>query len=142
LATELRPSILDDLGLVSALDWQLQEFKARSGLDCQFDSTLAVVDTSPDQSIAFFRIAQESLTNIARHAHASRVTVSLSDDDGNLVLRVQDDGQGFQPAEFVQKGSLGLTGMRERAYALSGELAIDSAPGRGTIVTMRVRPPG
>jgi PAS domain S-box-containing protein len=141
LATELRPSILDDLGLVAALDWQLQEFEARSGLDCQFDSTLVSVDLKPDQAIAMFRVAQESLTNIARHAHASRVTVSLSEESGRLVLRVQDDGQGFHQADVAAKRSLGLTGMRERAYALSGELIIDSSPGRGTTVIMRVALP-
>ena len=138
IATELRPAILDDLGLVAALDWQLQEFQERSGLECQFNSTLETVQLNPDQSIAVFRVAQESLTNIARHARASRVTVSLTEELGCLVLQIQDDGKGFDPAKAAGTGSLGQTGMRERVHALSGELTITSAPGRGTTVTMRV----
>jgi PAS domain S-box-containing protein len=138
LATDLRPAVLDDLGLLAAIEWQLQEFQARSGVASQFQSVGEALPLNPDQAIALYRIVQESLTNVARHAEARQVTVSLSEADGHVVVRIQDDGRGFDPAKMGRTGSFGLAGMRERAHALAGRLAIESTPGGGTTVVVSV----
>lgn len=138
IATELRPGILDSLGLVAAMEWQANEFQARTGIPCIV--TTSVADTVWDQDITtvFFRIYQETLTNIIRHAHASRVDVRLDEDNGCLVMSVADNGRGISEEEMASTRSLGLVGMRERAMLIGGELTLHGAPGRGTTVTLRV----
>lgn len=134
---ELRPGILDDLGLLAAVEWQAQEFQSRTGIECCVDSDIEYRVLDPDLSVAVFRIFQEALTNVARHAEATRVDVSLKDEDGNLVLVVGDDGKGVADSELDSSGSLGVVGMRERAYIVGGELEILGRPGKGTTVTVR-----
>ena len=141
IATELRPGVLDDLGLVAAIEWQTEEFAGRTGLTCTLrlgDHDLAL---EPDLATALFRILQESLTNIARHAEAAHVEVELDDQPGLLTLVVRDDGKGFEPAQRSDPSSLGLIGMRERARAWGGDVAVEGTAGQGTTVTVRIPQP-
>ena len=141
ISTELRPGILD-LGLAAAVEWQVQEFQARTGIQCKLRLPAQEV-VAPDASTALFRILQETLTNVARHAGAMRAEVVLRKQRDRLVLRIHDNGRGFDQAGTSLSGSLGLLGMRERAAMLGGGVSISSAPGKGTTVTawIPLRPP-
>jgi PAS domain S-box-containing protein len=132
IATQLRPSILDDLGLVAAIEWQSQEFAARSGINAQFQSTLPELDFDPRASIGLFRICQESLTNVARHSGAKNVWISLDCIGGDLHLSVMDDGRGFN--RNMRTNTLGLLGMEERATMIGGSLEIKNSPFGGVAV--------
>jgi PAS domain S-box-containing protein len=134
IATELRPRVLDDLGFGEALAWQASEFARRSGLVVDVDFAASECVTDDAVATALFRIVQESLTNIARHAEASRVTVQLrlGAADDALVLRVRDDGKGIAPGRDGK--GIGLLSMRERALSLGGRLAVASRPGEGTTI--------
>jgi signal transduction histidine kinase len=132
LALALRPSMLDDLGLVAALEWQAREVGNRSGLHVEVDALETAGELPEAQRICIFRVAQEALRNCSRHAKATRVRVALDRVATRVMLKVEDDGEGFQPAR--SKG-LGLLGMEERVAQLGGRLRIDSQPGRGTTVT-------
>jgi signal transduction histidine kinase len=138
IATDLRPSILDDFGLLAALEWQLQEFQRRSEIECQLLPTTQEVVVDRDSAIAIFRIFQETLTNVARHAQATRVVVSLEQVANHLLLSVQDNGRGISTKELVQSKSLGLAGMRERVHLMSGQLNIQGKPGQGTTVLVKI----
>jgi len=133
ISTELRPDVLD-LGLAAAVEWQAQEFQARSGIQCTVRLPSQEVH-APRASTALFRIFQETLTNVARHAKATRVEVVLQKQRDRLVLRIRDNGRGFDSANPALSKSLGLLGMRERAFILGGSVNISSAPGKGTTVT-------
>ena len=134
IATELRPGMLDDLGLVATLEWAGEEFGARTGTQCRLDLPSDDIVVDPDTAVAIFRIFQETLTNVARHANAKEVKARLAVEDGNLTLEVHDNGSGI-PGEKLQKGrSLGILGMRERATLLGGDLSITGFPGKGTAV--------
>lgn len=141
ISTELRPGILD-LGLAAALEWQAQEFETRTGIQCKVRLLTQEV-FAPDVSTALFRILQETLTNVARHAKATRVEVVTQKQRDRLVLRIRDNGRGFNQADPALLKSPGLLGMRERAAMLGGEVSISSAPGKGTSVTawIALRPP-
>jgi len=138
LAIRLRPGVLDDLGLVDALEWYTGEFERRFQIPCVFthDDIPAIDETI---ATAAYRIAQEALTNVARHARASRVDVSLHMETGCLRLKVTDDGHGFQVPSISETEALGLAGMRERAVLVGGSLSVDASPGRGTQVVLQVR---
>lgn len=138
IATELRPGILDDLGLVAALEWQANEFQSRTGIECHVSSTLQDTVLDADLNTAFFRIFQETLTNIMRHASATRVDVNSTMEGGRLILTVRDNGRGIQPGEVRDRRSIGLLGMEERAALLGGDFQITGEPGRGTLVTVRI----
>jgi signal transduction histidine kinase len=138
IATKLRPSVLDQLGLAAALEWQGQEFGARTGIPVSMDVSADGAAIPDDLGSSAFRILQESLTNVARHAKATRVTIRLSQTAALLTLQISDDGVGCTPTCFEGTRSLGLIGMRERALACGGELSISGAPGRGTTVLLRV----
>src|SRR6202035_4411607 len=133
ISTELRPAVLD-LGLAEALEWQVQEFQARSGIQCTV-RLLTREAIESKASTAMFRIFQETLTNIARHAQATRAEVVLRKQRDWLVLLIRDNGRGFDLADSSLSNSLGLLGMRERAAILGGRMNISSAPGKGTTVT-------
>jgi PAS domain S-box-containing protein len=137
IATRLRPAVLDDLGLVDALEWYTGDFEKRTGIACRF-SQRQVPLVRGEGAIAAYRVAQEALTNVARHAQAARVEVSLEAREGWLVLRVTDDGRGFERQPFSGQGGWGLAGMQERAALVGGELTISSAPRRGTTVLLRL----
>jgi GAF domain-containing protein/CheY-like chemotaxis protein/two-component sensor histidine kinase len=138
IATDLRPGILDDLGLLAAIEWQVEDFSKRSGVACSLSLPPEDPMLEPECATAVFRVLQESLTNVARHAQASRVEIALEQVDGHLTLRVRDDGRGFSLGEASRHGSLGLAGMRERVYAYSGQLTISSQPGQGTVIEMKL----
>jgi PAS domain S-box-containing protein len=133
ISTELRPAVLD-LGLAAAVEWQVQEFQARSGIQCKVRLLTREVVAS-NASTAMFRIFQETLTNVARHAKATRAEVVLQKQRDRLVLLIHDNGRGFDQADPSLSKSLGLLGMRERAAILGGQVNISSAPGKGTTVT-------
>lgn len=138
LAIELRPPILDSLGLAEAIAWEAREFEARSGLSCAIRLPRERPPLDRDQATALFRILQESLTNIMRHAQASRVSISLEEQDAHWVFSITDNGRGITESQASDHRSLGLLGIRERALALGGRSDIRGEPGRGTTVTVRV----
>jgi signal transduction histidine kinase len=138
ISTELRPGILDDLGLVAAVEWAGQEFQARTGTKCRLELPQNDIAVDQDRATAIFRIFQETLTNIARHAGANEVEARLTHEDGDLTLEVHDNGKGI-PEGKLQKGeSLGILGMRERALLFGGELTIASVLGKGTVMRVRI----
>lgn len=140
IASDLRPSILDDFGLVAAMEWQAQEWGQRTGITCRLDASLVPEDLQlgSECRTAMFRVFQESLTNVARHARATRVAATLQLDDDQLVLTVQDNGRGIDAALLINSKSLGLLGMRERVREVGGTFDIHSAPGQGTTVRVQV----
>ena len=141
IATELRPVVLDSLGLPAAVEWQTEDFARRTGLVYTVTAPRGEFELDRERATALFRILQESLTNIARHARAARVSVELTDDADNLVLAIQDDGVGIGRAQAADQTSIGLIGMRERAEAFGGTLTIAGTPGAGTVVTVRIPRP-
>ena len=138
ISSELRPGILDDLGLVATIEWAGEEFEARTGTKCRLDLPREDIAIDPERATAIFRIFQETLTNVARHAEASEVKVRLAKEGGDLTLEVRDNGKGLAEERLSSGRSLGILGMRERALLLGGELAIRGAPGKGTTVRVRI----
>jgi signal transduction histidine kinase len=136
LLRSLRPVALDRLGLGAALRQECRRFKEWAGVPCEFAAAEALSTFGPDLDTALFRIAQEALTNIARHAHASRAAVTIETGASTTVLRVEDDGLGIPPGR--EPGGLGMVGMRERAERLGGELVVKAAPRGGTVVEARI----
>jgi signal transduction histidine kinase len=134
IATDLRPALLDDFGLAAAVEWLLQEYQRRTGIECEARLAPEAAALDPATATALFRVLQEALTNVSRHAQATRVEVSLNKQAEALVLTVRDNGRGFEPAEAARRPSLGLVGMRERVFAIGGHLEIESAPGGGSTV--------
>jgi len=138
VATELRPGMLDDLGLAAAIEWQTQEFTKRTGIACDLYLSEGEIALDSDLATAIFRILQEVLTNVARHAGATEVRVELADRSDELVLIVWDNGRGITESQVSDPRSLGLLGMRERARAWGGDITVQGVRGRGTTVTLRV----
>jgi PAS domain S-box-containing protein len=138
IATQLRPSILDNLGLVSALEWQSREFEKNFGIRCIFESLLNEPQFTISQSNALFRIYQEALTNIARHAGATQVDAVLSQDKDKIVLEIRDNGKGFRIDDLAYKKTLGLKGMQERALMIDGDFHIESIPTKGTYIQISI----
>jgi len=137
LAVELRPKALDDFGLVAALERLTSSFEEQTGISVQFESTLPPGRLSPEVETALYRIVQETLTNIVKHARAGGVSILLGRKDGSVSVVVEDDGVGFDPARTREEG-LGLIGMRERVALLGGRLTIESRPGAGTTFVAEV----
>lgn len=137
VATALRPPILD-AGIASAIEWQVRRFEARTQIPCMVEVPENLPKLSDAKAIGLFRILQEALTNIMRHAGAHSVQVSLRLEDGELCLCVSDDGKGFAPEQRKPGQSFGLVGMQERVLMLGGQLQIDSQPGEGTTLCARV----
>jgi PAS domain S-box-containing protein len=138
IATKLRPSILDDLGLGDAIIWQSEEFKKRSGLEVNCIFETASIEIPSEIRIGLFRIFQESLTNIALHANATEVTVLLKWEEGLLTLSISDNGKGFEATKTGHNKTLGLLGMKERINRMGGKCEITSQPGSGTRVVAMV----
>jgi PAS domain S-box-containing protein len=138
IASELRPSILDDLGLVEAMEWQAERFQARTGIRTHVVSSVETVDLNAQQSTAVFRIFQEALTNVLRHSEATRVDIQVEEEPGWLRITIQDNGRGITDAQKSAAQSLGLLGMQERARLAGGSIEISGEEGKGTVVTMRV----
>jgi PAS domain S-box-containing protein len=138
ISSELRPIALDALGLIEAIEWQARQFQDRTGIIVQCDCAPERVDLTREQSTAVFRIFQEALTNILRHAQATRVTIQMNDEDNEFILTIEDNGRGITDYEKSGQRTLGLLGMRERAYLIGGNFDITGFPGNGTVVTVRV----
>jgi PAS domain S-box-containing protein len=138
ISTELRPLILDDLGLVAAVEWAGEEFEARTRTKCRLDLPPEDVFIDQERATALFRILQETLTNVARHASATRVNIRLTKKEGGLHLEIRDNGKGISEEQLSAGRSLGILGMRERALLLGGELIISGVPGQGTVVSVRI----
>jgi PAS domain S-box-containing protein len=138
IAMELRPGLLDDLGILPAMEWYAHEFQARTGIQCQLTVRQADLQLDRDRATAVFRIFQEALTNVARHANATRVTARLKIVANVLVLEVEDNGTGIAERDLSSPTAFGLIGMRERALLLGGEVRIRGKPARGTIVTAKI----
>jgi len=138
IATELRPGVLDSLGLAAAIEWQGSDFQERTGIRCEVKIDAA--ETMPEKSLntACFRIFQETLTNIIRHANATRVEVGLTQANHELILTVRDNGRGITEKEITHARSIGLIGMKERATQVGGEISFSGRPGRGTTVRLTV----
>jgi PAS domain S-box-containing protein len=135
LASELRPAVLDILGLVSGIEWELEQFGRRTGLSCELAAPDELPPLDPDRSTDLFRILQEALTNVAQHADARSVHVVLRSGPAEVTLEVRDDGRGISEVEISSPGALGLVGMRERALVWGGKVDIAGRPGEGTTVT-------
>jgi PAS domain S-box-containing protein len=138
IATDLRPGILDDLGFVAALEWAVEEFQRRVGVSCRVTVPQDNVLLASDRATALFRILQEALTNIARHAEATAVSVRLFKVAGEVKLQVRDNGKGFSEQQIAAGQSLGILGMRERVMILGGTLTIRSQVGDGTLLTVKI----
>lgn len=138
IATELRPSMLDDLGLLPAIQWQSREFESRADIKVDFESDVPGLCVPPAIATSLFRIYQEALTNIARHAQAKNVLSRLRVENNQLLLLVSDDGCGFDVKILGVKKTLGLLGMKERTLIMGGVFEINSVPGKGTTIQITV----
>jgi signal transduction histidine kinase len=137
IASGLRPEVLDEIGLAAAIDWQAREFQRRTGIRCLVETVPGFSDPDKERSTALFRIFQELLTNVARHANATRVLVHLAETD-SLTLTVEDNGRGIQEREFESPRSLGFLGLRERVLAFGGSIDVKGQEGRGTRVSVSI----
>ncbi len=138
IAAELRPSVLDDLGLAEAIEWETEQFQSRTGVVCSCNRSIEILDLDREQSTAIFRIFQEALTNVLRHARATAVDVAMREEDGEFVLTISDNGRGITENQKSGTLSLGILGMRERAHLIGAEFEISGVEGKGTVVTLRL----
>jgi PAS domain S-box-containing protein len=142
LSSELRPSVLDDLGLADAIQWQAQDFGRRTGIKTRFTASPEEISIDRERSTVLFRICQEALTNIIRHAKATRVTINLRAARKRVVLKVSDNGVGIEQHRIGDPAAFGLIGMRERAGYWGGQMKIGGSPGKGTVLTVTIPLPG
>jgi signal transduction histidine kinase len=138
ISTDLRPAVLDNLGLLPAIEWQAEEFQNRTGINCETFITVEDVDLSQEYQTAVFRILQESLTNVMRHADASLVTIEFRKDETSLVFEIKDNGKGISESNMKKENSFGLIGIKERAYVFGGDAVIKGIPGKGTCVSVNI----
>jgi len=141
IATELRPNLLDDLGLNAALEWQSNDFSKQSGIPCKINLPEQDLDLDPAMKTTLFRIFQEILKNVTHHAQATHVNVSLKQEGHSLILTMHDNGRGITKDELKDPHSLGLLSLRERAAQWGGEVTISGAGGKGTTVTVCIPQP-
>lgn len=138
ISSELRPSLLDDLGLIAAMEWQLQEFKKRSDIKTSFTAPENEIKLPDMVKTGLFRIFQESLTNVVRHSNAKKMVISLEYKNNDFILSIADDGKGFDKDKIADKRTLGILGMKERTSMIGGKYEITSEPGKGTVVVVTV----
>ena len=138
ISSDLRPGIIDDLGLIAALDWHCQEFEKRTSIKCSFNSDFKELEIDKNMAIGIFRIFQEALTNVTRHAQASEVELVIEKKEDYILLKIKDNGIGIQNEHKNNLKTHGLLGMRERAIMLGGKFKIDSGPGKGTSIFLEV----
>ncbi len=138
ISSELRPSILDDLGLIAALEWQGNDFSKRTGITLTFTNKIPDFNPDPNTATQVFRIFQESLTNIARHSQATEIDIQLYPLTDRAILEITDNGKGFDPEKSKDKNTLGLLGMKERCVLFEGLLTIESKIGNGTKVIVTI----
>ncbi len=138
ISSQLRPSLLDDLGLTAAMEWQLGEFEKRAGIKTSFNAPNEEIPIPESSKTALFRIFQESLTNVVRHSGAKKLAVTLKESDSSLVMTITDNGKGFDPLKVAEKRTLGILGMKERTEMIGGTYEINSIPDQGTSVIVSV----
>ena len=138
ITAKLRPNILDELGLIPAIEWQAQEFGRVTGIQCSLSLSVDEVKLEDEKSTAIFRIFQEALTNVIRHSSATTVSISLQTKKNVMLLKIKDDGTGIKNEQISDIKSLGIIGMKERALILGGEVLIEGLPGKGTEVTVEM----
>jgi signal transduction histidine kinase len=138
IASDLRPVLIEDFGLIPALEWQAKDFKNRNHIQCKVACNVDELEMDKDRAVNVFRIFQEALTNVSRHARAKNVAVTISRQDQHLTIEIRDDGVGVMDASLTDPNSIGLIGMRERARELGGEVIIKGEKGKGTVVTVRI----
>jgi PAS domain S-box-containing protein len=138
ICSELRPPVLEDFGLVAAIEWQLEEFQKSTGIASTVRASRSLPELDKDLNLVLFRVFQEAITNIARHANATEVKVSMSTTDGKLLFKVSDNGRGITRKHILSPRSLGIIGMRERLRFWRGELILKGARGRGTVLTVLI----
>lgn len=138
ISTNLRPGLLDDLGLAAAIEWQAEDFQRRTGITSKVRIDPADINFDRDRNTAIFRIVQETLTNVSRHAHATRVNVTLQQRDGQIELQVHDNGRGITEEQLANPKSFGLIGIRERVKIFGGKHIMKGIPGKGTRLTVRI----
>ena len=138
IASGLRPEVLDEIGLAAAYEWQAREFQRRTGIRCHVAIPAQFTDPDKERSTALFRIFQELITNVARHANATRVNVTLGEGDSALALCVEDNGRGIREDEFQSPRSLGFLGLRERVLAFGGSIDVKGDEGKGTRVCVSI----
>jgi signal transduction histidine kinase len=138
VAAELRPGIVDEIGLIPAIEWHLQEFQERTSIQCDLHCLVEQTGLDPDSGVVVYRIIQEALTNVARHAQAGQVRLSISEEPDRFILQVADNGRGITQDEIISQGSLGIHGMQERARLLGGDVSIRGEPGTGTVLTLHL----
>ena len=138
IATDLRPSLLDTMGLWAAIEWQAQQMQEKLGIPCEVEISGRELTLEQDLATAVFRIVQEALTNIARHAAASKIRVTVATGPAELLLEVKDNGRGITPAQILDQKAWGLLGMQERARTFGGKITISGMPGKGTLVSLHV----
>ncbi len=138
ISGELRPSALDNLGLVNAVEFEIEQFEKRTKIQCDLNLDFEDSDLPLEKAVTLFRIFQEALTNIVRHAEASQLSLSLTEEEGCVVLAIVDNGKGIPERRITAKDAFGLMGMRERAYGWGGKIFIRRAPGKGTEVVVRL----
>lgn len=139
IMNDLRPDALE-LGLYPAVEWQIKQFERRNGIACKLVTIAQKIEfgLNAAQTAAIFRILQESLANIARHSHATKVDITLRQDEECFLMEVKDNGKGLQPGDRRKANSFGLMGIRKRIHALGGELIISSTPGNGTVLSISI----
>jgi signal transduction histidine kinase len=138
IMSELRPELLDQLGIVPTLEWEVERFQQKSGISCTFNSEVGEIALGAKQSINLYRIFQEAVTNVARHAKATSVKVALRKEHGDLVLEIEDNGIGISANAHQITHSFGLMGMRERAILLGGTVEFSGVEGKGTTILVRI----
>ena len=138
IASELRPGVLDELGLVKTLRSEAREFEGHTGIPCRFKTNTARAKFDRSAAVAIFRIVQAALTNVARHSHASRALIALIKRKNGLILTVMDNGKGITRKLIYSHDSLGITGMRERALALGGTFTLGGSRSKGTILKVQI----
>jgi signal transduction histidine kinase len=138
IASELRPGVLDELGLVKTLKSEAREFEGHTGIQCRFKTNTAKAKFDRSAAVAIFRIVQAALTNVARHAHASRALITLMKKKNGLILTIMDNGKGITRKPIHSHDSLGITGMRERALAFGGTFTLGGSRSKGTVLTVQI----
>ena len=138
ISTNLRPGLLDDLGLAAAVEWQAEDFQKRTGIKSKVRIDPADINLDRDRNTAIYRIFQETLTNVSRHAHATKVNVTLQQRDGQIELKVHDNGRGITEEQLANPKSFGLIGIRERVKIFGGKHILKGVPGKGTTLTVRI----
>lgn len=138
ISSDLRPSILDHLGLLAAIDWQVEKFKQQTGMHCVMAMPDYDIVLDENRATAIFRIVQEALTNIALHAGATQVTLTIKEDRHNLVMKITDNGCGMTAAQMHKSQAYGIQGIHERAHHFGGEVTFISKPEAGTTLKLRM----